>query len=111
MPTNSRTAGDKGFDPNFFYESLEDEEGTLQPLSFYPNPVKDVLTIQADSFEDESLQVEVYSLAGVLLYKAEHRTEPGTGELEVDLQQLRQGVYLLRLQGAQQQQTIKISKE
>jgi hypothetical protein len=110
MPTNSRTAG-KGFDPNFFYEALEDEEGTRQPLSYYPNPVKDMLTIRTADFEDENLQVEVYSLAGVLLYKAEHRAETGTGELQVDLQHLRQGVYVLRLQGEHQQQTLKISKE
>jgi hypothetical protein len=110
MPTNSRIAG-KGFDPNFFYEALEDEEALPEPLSYYPNPVKDVLTIRTGDFADESLQVEVYSLAGVLLYKAEHSAETGTGELQVDLQQLRQGVYVLRLQGEHQQQTLKISKE
>ncbi|AHM61714.1 Thrombospondin type 3 repeat family protein [Flammeovirgaceae bacterium 311] len=110
MPTNSRTTA-KGFDPNFFYEALEDEEMSMQPLSFYPNPVKDVLTIQTSSFGDESLQVEVYSVAGVLVYKAAHRADMHSGELQVDLQQLRQGVYLLRLQGEYQQQTLKISKE
>ncbi|AHM59698.1 bacterial ig-like domain-containing protein [Flammeovirgaceae bacterium 311] len=110
MPTNSRIAG-KGFNPNFFYESLEDEEALPQPLSFYPNPVKDVLTIQTSSFGDESLQVEVYSLSGVLVYKAAHSADMQSGELQVDLQQLRQGVYLLRLQGEDQQQTLKISKE
>lgn len=63
---NSRIAG--AYNPNFFNEAPEEED--LQFLSFYPNPVKDQLTIQTGT--TEKLEVKVYSLQGSLIYKGQY---------------------------------------
>lgn len=103
--TNSRIAG--AYNPNFFNEAPEEED--LQQLSFYPNPVKDQLTIQTGT--TEKLEVKVYSLQGSLLYKGQYQPDPASGNLQLDLAELAQGVYLIRLQGDTLQEFIKIMKE
>ncbi|MBW3545248.1 MAG: T9SS type A sorting domain-containing protein, partial [Bacteroidetes bacterium] len=93
--------------------SVEEEEevaGLPERLTFYPNPVQDKLTIETGMLHEESLEVLVYDLRGSLVYKGRHQANPADGTLELNLYELKQGIYMLRLQTHEQQRTIKIIK-
>lgn len=63
-------------------------EGTVADnFTFYPNPVKDVLVIRADDFQ----QAEVYSLTGAKLME--------TTSNRLDVRALQSGMYLLKVYG------------
>lgn len=63
------------------------EEPESGSFTFYPNPVKDVLTIMADDFQ----KAEVYSLTGAKLSE--------TTSNRVDVSGLQVGMYLLKVYG------------
>ena len=110
MQTNSRTAIAGGFNPNFFNEVQEEEEA-LEQFSYYPNPVKDRLNISTKGLMAESLQLELYNLQGVLLYKGTHQTSAASNSVSLKTDELKQGVYLLRIKANGQEHNLKISKE
>lgn len=63
------------------------EESETESFTFFPNPVKDVLTIKADGFQ----KAEVYSLTGAKLAE--------TTSNRVDVSSLQAGMYLLKVYG------------
>jgi hypothetical protein len=60
-------------------------------ISFYPNPVKDVLTI--NGIDDQNSQLSIYSVDGKLLLQK--TLNPGFNE--VNLNELDKGVYVLQI--------------
>ncbi|MBD3581899.1 T9SS type A sorting domain-containing protein [Flavobacterium selenitireducens] len=73
-------------------------------FSFHPNPVKDVLKL---SYSQVISDVTVYNLLGQQVYtKAINQTDA-----EVNLSQLSEGAYLVRVTSDNQVKTIKIVKE
>lgn len=68
--------------------SLPDTEDSR--LTIYPNPAGDYISIQGDS--TETTRLSIYSVAGQLIYDAAYSMGS-----PIDVSQLRQGVYLVRL--------------
>jgi hypothetical protein len=66
-------------------------DGAALEGSFYPNPVKDILTISANASVPE--EVEVHTLAGVPVRVAIYAGAPGT---EIDFSLQPSGLYLVR---------------
>lgn len=80
------------------------EEYSLTSLTYYPNPVKDVLTLT----NDESIeQVMVYNLIGQLV----HNKFYNSTHAEVNLVGLTNGVYMIKVKSAGNEKTIKVVKE
>lgn len=110
LQAHARSAGQGSFDPDFFNEAPDDEE-SLQSLSAYPNPVKDVLTLETGIYKAESVELNLYNLQGSLVYTGSHQPDQATGQIQLNMQKLNQGVYLLKIKGAMQQHYLKIMKE
>ena len=69
----------------------------------YPNPSTGIFNLKLD--KKESFSIEVHSINGELLYKSDIR-----GEGEVDISQLPDGVYFIKLLNAHNVMTTKIIK-
>ncbi|MBS1533923.1 MAG: immune inhibitor A [Bacteroidetes bacterium] len=82
---------------------LATENNQVLPFRIYPNPVQDVLRIHT---EVSAYEVEIYNLQSqlILSLKAGQTTD-------VDLSQLAQGAYLVRIKSQQTTQTEKIIKQ
>lgn len=101
-------------DPDIFYLALDNvkvfetnlatsnvEKSTLK---FYPNPVKDILTI-ADSKEISS--VEIYDASGKKVFSNASKSS----KLELNLAQLKAGIYIVKTKTAGDLKTFKFIKK
>ena len=80
-------------------ESLE----KAQRLSVYPNPVSSLLNVELQGFEAQELQLQVYSLTGqlVMTEKIDHNGNEFM-KTNINIDQLVNGAYILRVQGKDQ---------
>src|ERR1035437_7461369 len=63
-------------------------------IHLYPNPVVDVLHIQLYGEEIQTITVEIFSIEGKLLYRNQLS---GTISFQINVSELRQGIYLCRI--------------
>jgi len=64
----------------------------------YPNPVKDIVTIDLQSEESGDLQVSLINILGTEVKKWDNfYINPGDQSLKIDLSQFKSGVYILRI--------------
>ena len=76
---------------------------TKYGITFYPNPVEDILTFSGDSAIDD---VAVYSLPGqMLMYKQMHQNEQF-----IDMTQFVPGAYFVSVKSGDRTATIRIIK-
>lgn len=69
----------------------------------YPNPVRqESVRIIADNPAGDALQIEIYQMDGKLVYEKELPTFAGLNDMQVQLPELAEGLYLLKLQSATQ---------
>jgi len=71
---------------------------------YYPNPVKDVLTL---SYDRNIARIEVYNIVGQVV-KSQNI---GSNEAQADLSQLVAGTYLVKVTGDDASKTIKVVKQ
>jgi hypothetical protein len=91
------------FDSNGCYDTLtdcvvgvEEQSAFRNELSMWPNPVADVLNIEA---KESILGVRVMEVLGrVISYQPSAISYHGEKQLEIDLRNLPEGVYLLRVE-------------
>lgn len=83
---------------------LSIEEKFVKNLSFYPNPVKNYLTISSQ-FRIDSYQI--FNVLGTLVSKG---VGAGTSTL-VDMSRLNSGLYFVKVSAKDMQTTIKIAKQ
>jgi hypothetical protein len=82
---------------------MEIKDNELTKISFYPNPVKDQLTITTTGVEI----IELYNTAGQLLL-----TQPSTDTTTiVNLENISSGIYLLKTSSHKTTKTVQLIKE
>jgi hypothetical protein len=86
---------------NVVYNSIEE---LLAQIVLYPNPVKDVLTIQSSSVIDGYLMMDAY---GKLVQSAKIQSK----QLNVNTQELASGIYFIHLHTAQGDVVRRLIKE
>ncbi len=101
-------------DPDQFYLSLDNikvEKASLSvsdvkssKLNFYPNPVKNILTIDNDI---EITDVTIYDLSGKVVLNNQAKSK----KLKVDISKLDKGNYMLRVATKNGAKTVKIIKD
>ncbi len=74
-------------------------------IKLYPNPVKNILTIENTS--NECMDIMVSTMAGSLMVQ----TELATGYHEIDISTLPPGVYLVSVAGVTMRLHLKVLKE
>lgn len=83
---------------------LSTEEKFIKNLNFYPNPVKNELTISS-IFKIDSY--EIYNVLGTLVSEGK-----GSGVLtQVDMSRLNSGLYFVKVTSKNMQTTLKIAKK
>jgi hypothetical protein len=84
--------------------SLEEESGGLSSeILIYPNPVQDVLTVEAP----EDLQIEIYDALGKRVFYSERKAEKHL----IYLGNLSKGIYFLSAVEGNSRRTLKFIKE
>lgn len=76
----------------YYYKEIEGTgvaENVADNVNIYPNPVKDVLTVEASEYQN----VEVFDLAGRCVISREI-----SGVANIDMSQMPKGVYLVKMQ-------------
>ncbi|MBL7766179.1 MAG: T9SS type A sorting domain-containing protein [Chitinophagaceae bacterium] len=73
-------------------ENVNEKENLL---SIYPNPARNVLTIESDDLNRRENTVEVYNLLGQVLLSERRKTS--SGKIDLDISSLKEGMYLLKI--------------
>lgn len=71
--------------------------GLNNGISFYPNPVSDVLNIEREFDFNTALEVTVYSLTGNVVYQT--KMASGQDKMTINTTDFPKGVYLINLSG------------
>lgn len=79
-------------------------------VKIYPNPMKDIATVEIQSNTPSQISLQVFDLQGRLMKQENHRMMVGENRLQVNVSMLTSGVYLLKLSG-DRKITVKIQKE
>ncbi|MUV04841.1 T9SS type A sorting domain-containing protein [Flavobacterium rakeshii] len=80
------------------------EEQLFQSLTYYPNPVSNILTL---SNTNTISNVEVYNLLGQKVFANNFSNT----EIQVDLSNLETGIYMVKISSQETQKTIRIQKQ
>jgi hypothetical protein len=102
----------------FDYHSVKNRSNTIavrscnstsdEMLSYFPNPVKNILTLNIKTQIEKMIEVEIYNSLGVLIKKVSF--ENSNNHLEIDLQELETGNYFARLNIDDRIKILKIQK-
>ncbi len=84
--------------------TLSNDSFTASALKVYPNPVKDILNI---SYQDTVKTIEVYNLIGQLVASKSINNNEGS----IDLSELSQGSYMVKMQFENAVKSLKIIKQ
>ena len=74
------------------------EESSMTGVSVYPNPASDLFTILFEE-EAEACEIVLYDMVGTAHYRQKHA---GGGRLDIPVNQLSDGLYLLSLNNGRQ---------
>lgn len=80
--------------------------------NFYPNPVNTSLTFEYYISKDAEVSYDLYNLSGSLVYSTKSETQQrGAHEQTIDMSQLAEGTYILRIRVNQTNYSEKIIKK
>lgn len=90
---------------------LDWEEDVFDEAQIFPNPVfENTMYVHFNSLYRASLNLNIVSLTGQMVYKEMLPLERGSNYSDVDLSQLRAGVYFVRISDGDKTRTVKIIK-
>ena len=78
-------------------------------ISIYPNPIKDYLTLKSTDLGSKDMLIEIFNLQGNMVFNS--LVKPIQNRAVVDLNELRKGIYILKITDVSFQENMKIIKE
>jgi len=97
--TNNSNNND-GWDATYSSNVGINENDFSKSISIYPNPAEDIINISFNSKENQDFIVEILSVSGKEVYSDAIKDSNGDLYLKnIDVSQLSQGVYILRILG------------
>lgn len=86
----------------FFYKELLNnvgiaDENVQATFALYPNPVKNNLTLLLNSNKSELLDIDIYSINGVLVAQQRLNASSGTQQLNINTSDLSNGFYMVNI--------------
>lgn len=70
-------------------------ESTITSLFVYPNPADEMIKVEVSDFDSE-INYQLFDLSGRLIFNRQVNTQ-NSQEIEINVSQLNEGIYLLRL--------------
>jgi hypothetical protein len=87
------------------------EQEMITTIAYYPNPVHDVFTIQAQMAVNGNVIYYITDITGNLVMRAtEKELQQGANTIILDIRDLSDGIYFITLRSATEQKVIKIVK-
>jgi len=65
-------------------------------LKIYPNPVRDVLFVDVSSSVQQSLELEIFDVAGRVVFNSSIELQQGSQKLSLDVSEIGNGIYFLK---------------
>jgi len=81
-----------------------------QSVVVYPNPVLEELQVKLWSEVNEGLELQIFDITGKLLLAKDEQVLRGENQIGIDLGNLRNGLYLLRVTSATRDEVLKVIK-
>jgi hypothetical protein len=78
--------------------------------SIYPNPVRDFMNLEIHALSPGRINVLLLSLTGVPVRSMESELNAGTASLQMELKNLAEGAYILKIIFKDQTHTVKVMK-
>ncbi|TXD64697.1 S8 family serine peptidase [Polaribacter glomeratus] len=75
-------------------------------IKIFPNPIKDIFSISVDEYAAESLSIKIFNTLGQLVFEKSRLTSK-----TIDSNDLKNGIYILKIQYENQQKTVKLIKK
>lgn len=99
--------------PNFFKSAeMIDHPRTTAEFGIYPNPTDGMSHMVFDLPEDAHITIKVYNCIGQqVAVLADNLKTAGVSRSAIDLTHLQTGIYFIRFEAGQEQQTIKLIKK
>jgi len=89
-----------------FNPGVSIEENTGQTFSLSPNPSNGLVRLQGALISEQATTISVYSIDGRLITKQHHNQ--GQRSAELDLSDVRSGIYFVVVEGTQDRHTVKL---
>lgn len=87
-----------GYDPNTpCFDSTNELPDAISELKVFPNPTTGAFTVAMDVLERKDIQFEIYNLTGKLIQTQPTNSVSGYFEQNLDIFELPEGIYLLKL--------------
>ncbi|MBN1199026.1 MAG: C10 family peptidase [Bacteroidales bacterium] len=101
MWTSNKTVRGVGWDASYSITVATEESAAVDHLYVYPNPAHDYLTVKFDVEGLHTVQIDLYSLKGSLVYSDLLPNLTGQVEERINLIPIAKGVYMLRITSEQ----------
>ncbi|MGI6719244.1 MAG: C10 family peptidase [Bacteroidales bacterium] len=79
-----------------FNNGLGIQDYSIGEIKAYPNPAKDIVTIEFDNNESENLEIEMYDITGAILYKDTFDSK-GLYTKEINISKFPAGIYFINI--------------
>ena len=76
--------------------SIDDGNFSDVGLKIYPNPVRDVLFVDVSSSVQQSLELEIFDVAGRVVFNSSIELQQGSQKLSLDVSEIGNGIYFLK---------------
>ncbi|NOR86575.1 MAG: T9SS type A sorting domain-containing protein [Bacteroidales bacterium] len=90
------------------FEEIESFANDMDMINVYPNPAQQQISISYDSPNQGNVRLDIIDLSGKLVYYQEYQVDQGNITLDVNLYDLENGSYILRLLDGQKQYQTKL---
>ena len=86
------------------------EEIVVTSASAYPNPFTDIINVEIESAISEDVEISVVNLSGQVVYMTNKYLSAGLNSFEINADNYVSGVYFIRINGTQINETMKMVK-
>lgn len=112
LPRNEGSSIDLGaYETQVMTGTIEYENSQIINLNVFPNPTANTLTINFDLAKREQVNIQLYTLTGQLVsFVANQSMAPGKQFFNIDMSNIPNGYYLLKLHAGNMEMTKKVIK-
>ncbi len=97
---------------NLIDQAIKAQTTSIESASIYPNPISgNNLTIELDMLEESVANITIISITGQTVQQLKVNVVEGTQQIEVNVNELTNGVYLAKIETASNTHSIKFIKQ